>query len=186
MRGLSRLQTILIIATVAVLLGSVLFIFLGYLPKASASSDIESDITAAEMEIARLEWVRGEIDKNEDKLADIMEELAEVPIPNGVDSREVLNSVIEAVKDAKVLLESLEHEDKPSGSSIGEHAYQTDEYHISCSSEIKERLIKLLGLIRELRDEEQYKTLLIEGIEFDVEEGANMLEFDIMIIIQPE
>lgn len=182
MMGLSRLQTILIIAIVALLVGNVLFIFIGYNPKASARSGLERDIKAAETQIATLESLRIIIGDNIRELAGLQEELAVAPIPTDIDDKAVVDSIIEAKRKAKLDGYTYEAED-PETRVIGENNYQAILYHISTSGRL-DRLIKFLELIEE---NEQFNTLMTDNISFSsIDENEWELEFDIVIITQLE
>jgi hypothetical protein len=183
MKRFSRLQLILTVVCIAFLAISILFI-MGYFQSAGKTPDLEKSITQTQQQIASLQ---GTCDINEATLR--LEELLnrivnESPFPAEVpDNTEVMNAIIGVVSEINVDLDQLSYKGE-SGIGIGETMYTASSYDLDCSTDEgrEDRLIVLLELFEELRDED-YKTLLIEGVNLPGGEGAS-ISFTIQIVTQ--
>ena len=190
--SVSRNMLILTVVGVALLAFTVLMMVF-YFGAVSKTSQLESDIKDLQRRIAAVDPV--DIPGLKQQLADVQDQIEnDAPFPAGpfdagskYDNKQVTNALFEVTDDAYVDLDSLTHS-KGSTTKIGKGTYRTDPYVMSCSVEAMrgERLISLLELLEELREDE-YPTLVVDGLKFSFPEGEAKditLNFNLVIITQ--
>ena len=180
MRGLTRNQLLLVLAAVALLAVSVVFVAF-YFQAVSHKSAVASDIERTQANIERMSW-DNDVDRLARELAPLQRDLAEAPIPTEVDNVEVFDDIHEAAVRAKL---DYDYEYKGAKSvTIAGTRYRAMTFEIDTSGSLT-RLIKFLGLLEDLRDTD-YDTLRITDVELDLSGDVWDMEFDIEIIIQGE
>ena len=190
--SVSRNMLIMTVVGVALLAFTVLMMVF-YFGAVSKTSQLESDIKDLQRRIAAVDPV--DIPGLKQQLADVQDQIEnDAPFPAGpfdagskYDNKQVTNALFEVTDDAYVDLDSLTHS-KGSTTKIGKGTYRTDPYVMSCSVETGrgERLISLLELLEELREDE-YPTLVVDGLKFSFPEGEAKditLNFNLVIITQ--
>jgi len=182
MRGLTRNQLPLILAAVALLAVSLVFVVL-YSQAESHQAAVATDITRTEANIARMS-VDYDIDRLTAELALLQTELAKAPIPTTVDNVAVFQDVHEAAVKARVEY-SYDYENKPL--TIGTTRYTAMTFDIETSVPVRiGRIVNFLSLLEDLR-ETDYNTLRITDISLTLSEADTWdVEFTIQIIVQGE
>ncbi|MBE0415120.1 MAG: hypothetical protein IBX36_01065 [Dehalococcoidia bacterium] len=178
MRGLSRLQLILILGVVAlVAVNIVLVVF--YFQAESHQAAVASDIEETQASIARMS-VNYDIDRLAAELVLLQGELAKAPIPTTVDNVEVYDAIHLAAVKARV---NYDYEYKTKSVTIGQTRYTAMTFEIDTSGTLL-RIIRFLGLLEDLR-ETDYNTLRITDINLDLSAPDTWhVEFTIEIIVQ--
>jgi hypothetical protein len=187
-----RVQLVLGLALVGLLALSVLMVVF-YITAVNKTPQLEDDIASKEQLIAAMEGTC-DIDEQKARLYDMEQQIAnEAPFPGGpfdkeskYDNKQITDAIFEITDDAYVYLDSLSHQ-KETTAKVGEGSYRADSYSIKCSimdPEKWERLITLLELFEELR-EDQYPTLMIDSVKFPKgSEGFETIQFTLFIITQ--
>ena len=191
--SVSRNMLILTVVGVALLAFTVLMMVF-YFGAVSKTSQLESDIKDLQRRIAAIDPV--DIPGLKQQLADVQDQIEnDAPFPAGpfdagskYDNKQVTNALFEVTDDAYVDLDSLSHS-KGSTEKIGKGTYRKDPYALTCSVEPGrgERLISLLELLEELREDE-YSTLVVDSLRFSFPEAEAdediTLNFNLVIITQ--
>jgi len=190
--SVSRNMLILTVVGVALLAFTVLMMVF-YFGAVSKTSQLESDIKDLQRRIAAIDPV--DIPGLKQQLADVQDQIEnDAPFPAGpfdagskYDNKQITNALFEVTDDAYVALDSLSHS-KDSTEKIGKGTYRKDPYTLTCRVEAMrgERLISLLELLEELREDE-YPTLVVDSLKFSFPEGEDediTLNFNLVIITQ--
>jgi hypothetical protein len=179
---------VLVVIAVALLAFTVLMIIF-YIGAVNKTPQLEDDIMALEVQLATIP--EPDIPGLHDQIEDLQYKIDnEAPFPKGpfgadskYDVKQVTNAIFELAEDSYVSLDSLSHSN-PSSIIIGLGKYRTDPYGLRCSVdgvEHSDRLIDLLELLEELREDE-YPTLAFDDIKLPG--GGINLQFDLAIITQ--
>jgi len=178
MKGLSRVQLILILLLVALVAVNAVLVVL-YTQAEAHQANVAEDIERTEASIVFMSY-EYDIDRLTAELALLDADLADAPIPKTVNNVEVYDDIHEAAVKAKVTYD-YEYQDK--SVTLGQTRYTAMTFEIDTSGTLL-RIVRFLSLLEGLR-ETDYPTLRITNVELDLSEAETWdVAFKIEIIVQ--